>query len=69
MADEAKALLEANVPLVARIDPADIVQAMDNDELVLQFVCQMLALSHSSELRDRLKERLSDEWSDEEYVG
>lgn len=62
-------LVEARVELSARIDPSDIVTALNNnDDQILTFICQTLALAHSSDLRERLKERLTDGWSDEEYV-
>lgn len=73
MADEEEekkpiGLIEANITLIAPIDPADIVRALNgNDESVLQFICQVLALSESSELRERLTERLST-WADEDYL-
>lgn len=73
MAD--KSLIESKVPFEIRIDASDIVSGLEgNDELILQFICQVIALAHSSELRQQLADRLGativDDatWQDEEYV-
>ena len=47
------------------VDAKDIVSALDNvDELILVFITQMLMEAGSSELRERLAERLA-EWDKE----
>lgn len=64
-----KPFTEARIELAATIDPDDVVRGLNgNDELVLTFICQMLAVSHSSELRENLRARLTDQWDDEEYI-
>lgn len=76
-------LKQSTVALEASIDAKDIVRGLnDNDEQVLTFICQMVALADSIELRERLIERLGVNvigpngeaqynaalWSDEEYL-
>lgn len=60
---------EAKVSLNALIDPSDILNGLnDNDESVLGFICQLLALSSSVELRDNLINRLTNNWEDSDYI-
>lgn len=60
---------EAKVSLNALIDPSDILNGLnDNDESVLGFICQLLALSGSVELRDNLINRLTNNWEDSDYI-
>lgn len=52
-------LLQASVDLIASIDAEDIVKGLgNNDEAMLAFILQMLEKADSSELRERLAERL-----------
>lgn len=69
--DNQSALL--SVPVVVEVpvgfDAKDVVNNLNNnDEMILTFICQILALSESVELRESLKERLTDNWEDSEYV-
>lgn len=53
--------IEATVSFSGSVDVAaeDVISALNgNDELVLGFICQLLALSHSEDLRLRLAEAL-----------
>ena len=51
----------SEVSLVATIAPDDIVVGLNNnDESILAFITEMLDLAESSELEDRLAERLKE---------
>jgi hypothetical protein len=70
------------VSVTVHADPSDIVDGLNgNDEATLNFICQIIALSHSSDLRLELLERLGidlksghvaryDErhWQDDDYL-
>lgn len=50
----------AEVPIVIQVDADDIVRALgNNDELILAFVLELLQHAGSSELNERLVERLT----------
>lgn len=54
-----KELVSASVSRLVHIDPDDVVTGLEqNDELILKFICQVIALAESSELRERLLEQL-----------
>lgn len=66
---ETKELVVSKIRLVASIDPEDVVNGLNNnDESLLAFICQMIALSQSSYLRERLTEVLG-AWSEEDWVS
>ncbi len=68
--EQPKALVEADITLNVgvAVSAEDVVLGLDkNDESILRFICETIALSHSVELRERLQERLAD-WNDEEYL-
>ena len=45
--------------VLVSVEPADVLRGLENDdERILSFVCQLLALAESVELRERLLERL-----------
>ena len=49
--------VNVNVPF--DIDARDVVSGLnDNDESILQFICQVIACTHSLELREQLLTRL-----------
>ncbi len=58
-------MTEAQVELVARIDGADVVKGLNNnDEMILAFIIETLESADSLELRERLAERLNS-WNEE----
>lgn len=60
MSEERPSLLEARVDLSAHIDAGDIVRGLENnDESLLTFILQILDMAESSDLRERLAERLT----------
>lgn len=55
----------ANIEFVVPVDGHDIVDGLkNNDELCLAFIVEMLERADSSELRERLAERLTT-WNEE----
>lgn len=60
MSDEQEEL-SSEVELVAQITPHLVVQGLNNnDELILAFILQMLDDAGSSDLEQRLKERIAE---------
>jgi hypothetical protein len=54
-----------SMSLTVEVDPRDVVKGLgNNDESLLAFISQMLELADSSDLRERLAERLV-EWDAE----
>lgn len=77
------ALIESavSVALTVHVDPLDVSRGLDgNDEKILGFVCQLIAHTHSSDLRDQLLARLGvfidaegvryepNTWDDDEFL-
>lgn len=65
-----------HVTVTVHVDPLDVIRGLENnDALILNFVCQLIAAARSSDLRAQLVERLGasivDEtiWDDDEFIG
>jgi hypothetical protein len=53
----------SEVAIVAQIDPDDIYRGLNgNDEAIIAFVVELILASESSEVVDRLRERLIGWW-------
>ncbi len=54
-----------HVSVTVHVNPEDIVSGLNgNDDAVLQFICQLVALCHSSDLREDLLHRLGLDFED-----
>lgn len=64
-----------NVTVTINVEPIDVVRGLDHDDSkIITFVCQVLALAGSLELRQQLAERLGaigmrpEAWDDDEFL-